>query len=245
MYLDAMDLNDIETTKVKIFISYSSKDKKTVGLLKKNLDGWNFDCFLAHEDIEPLREWIEVIKEHLRNCDVFILFITNNFKESEWTDQETGWAIANNRFIIPLQVDMPPYGFLNHIQGLPIKKSMLESPNYLESEAYISNTCIKINELIEKEPKLKSKNDNFHIYNIIKMLSDSSTFRDANTVAQMLELYNNFTNEHVNLLYRVTKENNQIQGATKASKALKNIFNKNKESLKDEEYHEVMELLSV
>lgn len=234
-----MDSDNGEFKKLKIFFSYSSKDKKFAGLLREYLLKYDFDCFMAHDDIEPLADWIEVIKKNLNSCDIFILIITNNFKESDWTDQETGWAKATDKFIVPLQVDLPPYGFINHIQGLLVKQSMLEN------DTYVMNLSYKIVTLIEKEPIIKSKIDNYFIFKIIKMLSNSSSFDDANATSQLLEKYPNFTTDHVRLLYQATKNNNQIQGAFKTQKILKEIFKKYKENLKEEEYTEIIELLSV
>jgi hypothetical protein len=241
----AMDLNDIESKKPRIFLSYSSEDKEIAGIFKTKLEGFDFVCFLAHDDIEPLDDWLEVIKDNLKMCEIFILLITKNFKKSDWTDQETGWALATDKFIIPLQVDLPPYGFINPKQGLLVKRAMLENQNYNEKDTYILNISHKIFKLIsEKNPTLKSKIDNYDLLKIIKLLSISTNFDNANSSALLLEKYHDFTADQVQLLFQVTKENSQIQGAFGAQRIIKNIFRNHKESLKKEEYDEAIKLLS-
>ena len=69
-------------------------------------------AFLAHDDIEPTQEWEGVIIDNLKDCDVFIPLLSENFKESTWTDQETGIAVSEEKLIIPLKIDIDPYGFI-------------------------------------------------------------------------------------------------------------------------------------
>ncbi len=106
---------------LRIFFSYSIDDKKIVGMLKKQLEFMGFEVFLAHDDIEPSAEWQDEIIKNLKSCDVFIPLLTKSFRESKFTDQETGIAVATDKFIISLQVDFPPYGFIGKKQGLKIK----------------------------------------------------------------------------------------------------------------------------
>jgi hypothetical protein len=46
------------------------------------------------------------------------------------------------------------------------------------------------------------------------------------------------------VLYKITKENSQIQRAFEAQRIIKNIFMRYKESLKKEEYDEAIKLLN-
>ncbi|MFH0815264.1 MAG: toll/interleukin-1 receptor domain-containing protein [Methanobacteriota archaeon] len=83
--------------KILIFYSYSHLDKYDVGKLKSILEMHGFAGFLAHEDIQPSRVWEQEICEAIQYSDIFIPFLTNNFKTSTWTDQECGMAMAQNK----------------------------------------------------------------------------------------------------------------------------------------------------
>lgn len=86
-----------------------------------------FDIFIAHDDIKPSLVWQQEILKNLKQCDIFIPFLTKNFKESNWTDQETGIAFLMGKHIIPLKVDYIPYGFINKYQGLKFDSNNIET----------------------------------------------------------------------------------------------------------------------
>lgn len=110
--------------RIKIFISYSSKDKNISGYIKAYFDYYyGFEVFIAHSDLEGGCQWEESIKNNLKNCDFFIPLISKHFKLSEFTDQETGMAIAFDKKIILIKLGkISPYGFIAKYQGLPCKK---------------------------------------------------------------------------------------------------------------------------
>ncbi len=105
---------------LRIFFSYAHEDRKIVGDLKKSLELIGFEVFLAHEDIEAGIEWQDEIRKNLERTDVLMPLFSEKFKQSNWTDQEVGIALGHNKFIIPLQLDKAPYGFIGKIQALKI-----------------------------------------------------------------------------------------------------------------------------
>ena len=117
------NFHDLECN-LKVFISYSSKDKHIAAIIKEGLSNLGQSSFLAHEDIAPSKEWQNEIINELKTCNVFVPLITENFKESDWTSQEIGAAFINDMEIIPISVDLPnqssilPYGFISKYQAL-------------------------------------------------------------------------------------------------------------------------------
>ena len=130
--------------KLRIFLSYSHKDKHVAGKVKIELEQCGFDVFLAHDDIEVSEEWEERILEELKSCHVFIPILSGNFEASDWTDQETGHAFANQKVIVPLNLTCNPYGFIRKYQA----KSL--------NEKVVSDSCRAINEALGKRPELAS-----------------------------------------------------------------------------------------
>jgi hypothetical protein len=101
-----------------VFLSYNSIDRVLAGELKSRLEERGMNVFLAHEDIEPAQEWIPVIEKNLKQCGVFVALITDDFRNSKWTDQESGCAIAFEHLIIPVFTGNSPHGFLGKFQGI-------------------------------------------------------------------------------------------------------------------------------
>ncbi|VVB91143.1 TIR domain protein [uncultured archaeon] len=211
---------------LKVFFSYSTNDKAIVGTLKNLLESMGFEVFLAHEDLEPCVEWREEIKENLHNCDIFIPLLTDNFKDSEWTDQETGMAVSADKFIIPIQVDFPPYGFIGKIQSL-------------RKNEYPIETAKEIVKVIRKRSKFGKDMNNL----IIHAFMNSKSFDQANDRARLLEDIPDLTPEQIYQLVNSTKKNYIIQKAYVAKRVLRPLFAKYKSIIKDEEHKELVELL--
>lgn len=121
------DKYDFSTTEKKeinktAFISYSNKNKQYCRVVKDALRQIGLDGFLVHEDINISREWADEIFNQLKQTDIFIALLSEDFKESEYCSQEVGMALQRDCMIIPLSIDgTEPYGFLNKIQSKPIR----------------------------------------------------------------------------------------------------------------------------
>jgi len=101
----------------KLFISHLSSFKQTVTILKIDLEKYGISAFVAHEDIEPTKEWQEEIEKGLFSMDALCAVLTPGFKESNWTDQEIGIAIGRGILVVPIRRELDPYGFIGKYQG--------------------------------------------------------------------------------------------------------------------------------
>lgn len=106
-----------KTGHFKLFISHLSSFKKTIGFLKKELEKYGISAFVAHEDIEPTKEWQEEIEKGLFSMDALCAILMPGFKDSNWTDQEVGIAIGRGVLVIPVRKELDPYGFIGKYQG--------------------------------------------------------------------------------------------------------------------------------
>ena len=102
----------------RLFLSHISKYKAEAAKLKDDLRLFGVSCFVAHKDIEPLKEWQDEIELALASMDALAALLTPGFHESRWTDQEVGFAYARQVQIIPLRLGLDPYGFLGKFQAL-------------------------------------------------------------------------------------------------------------------------------
>ncbi len=101
----------------KLFISHLATFKKTISILKNELEKYGISAFIAHEDIEPTKEWQDEIEKGLFSMDALCAVLMPGFKESNWTDQEVGVAIGRGVLIIPIRKELNPYGFIGKYQG--------------------------------------------------------------------------------------------------------------------------------
>ncbi|KAB2946093.1 MAG: TIR domain protein [Candidatus Methanoperedens nitroreducens] len=204
----------------RIFFSYSTDDKTIVGKLKEQLEFMGFEVFLAHDDIEPNIEWQYDIIKNIKGCDTFIPLLTKSFRESAWTDQEIGMAVATDKFIVALQVDFPPYGFLGKNQGLRIKLSDIIKDNPENVKRAFKYYAEKIAKVIIN--KFGENMKSFVINNFIR----SKDFYQANARAKLLEFFPDYTAEQANQVLIATIDNTKIYYGYTAKIELTKFFKK-------------------
>ncbi|RZK11043.1 MAG: toll/interleukin-1 receptor domain-containing protein [Flavobacterium sp.] len=101
----------------KLFLSHLAAFKKTTASLKNALEAYGISSFVAHEDIEPTKEWQVEIENGLFTMDALCAVLIPGFNLSRWTDQEIGVAVGRNVLVIPVRKGMDPYGFIGKFQG--------------------------------------------------------------------------------------------------------------------------------
>lgn len=102
----------------RLFICHLASFQKTISSLKIELEKYGISSFVAHEDIEPTKEWQDEIEKGLFSMDVLCAVLMPGFSESKWTDQEIGVAFGRGILIIPIRRELDPYGFIGKFQGL-------------------------------------------------------------------------------------------------------------------------------
>ncbi len=106
---------------LRLFLSHLSTNRQKAADLKASLEAWGVSAFIAHQDIEPTREWQSEIESALVTMDVLVALIEPGFRESAWTDQEVGYALGRSIDVVPLLVGVDPHGFIGKIQGIHVK----------------------------------------------------------------------------------------------------------------------------
>lgn len=159
--------------KIKIFISYSDKDKDLVSKLKQRLlDFPLIDIFVAPEDIPPGVKGDDYIREVVKNSDYFIAYITDNYHKSNWTEQEVGLAWAFNIPIIPfIDKNVEVHGYSKNFQI----KDIPDFYNYIISKILLKlfGKFVKHDDLID--------------YLIEKELPSSTSYARSNAIGSLIE----------------------------------------------------------
>ena len=228
-YLDFRLLPDEEVeTKIKVpkttiktlrvFLSYSSKDKKIVGVIKKYLEKYGLEVFIAHDDIKPSSEWQEVILQNLDSTDIFIPIITENFQSSPWAGQESGIAFSKEKFIIPVSINgFHPLGFLNKYQSLNFKLDDFEES---------CNSIIKV-------IKGNTRYNLALLEPLIRSLPTVGTFDQAGRKFYLLSEFQ-FLPDQINELVKYSIKNNQIYSSWSARPYLNGLLERYKEVIDKE-----------
>jgi nucleoside 2-deoxyribosyltransferase len=105
----------------RLFISHTHPNKLSAHNLKTSVGKYGIAAFVAHDDIEPTKEWQLEIERALRTADALAAIITPDFVDSRWCDQEVGFAFGRGKLVIPLCKEAVPHGFLGKYQGFLAK----------------------------------------------------------------------------------------------------------------------------
>ncbi len=179
---------------VKVFISHLASNKIVATQLQNELSSYGISSFVAHEDIEPTLEWQSEIELALRTMDVLVVLLTPGFHNSNWTDQEIGFALGRSVHVVAVRMGMDPYGFIGKTQGLngnnkEIPELALEIVNVLIVKGF--------NTLDPAKPDV----DKF---------VNSGSFASAKKHLLSLESYDSLSLNSITQIEKALKENNQV-----------------------------------
>jgi len=173
----------------------------------------HISAFVAHNNIEPTAQWQDVIEYALRTCHATVALLTSDFPASKWTDQEIGATHIRNVLIIPIKIDIDPYGFIGKYQALPGKDRTLD---YLTSRIFM---------LLIKHDKTKM----YMAQSIVAMLEESDTYQSAKDAMTFLEQIDYLDKQLIKRLQTAAKTNSQIYDAFGVPERLKSYIKKAKE----------------
>ena len=200
-YQTAVEIPDSkfwQTNHFKLFLSHLSTFKVKTAQLQKTLKEYGISSFVAHEDIEPTKEWQDEIEKALFSMDALAVILTPKFNESKWTDQEVGVAVGRGVLIIPIRKGLDPYGFIGKYQGMQGEGKTIRQ---------VAGSVFRI---LSNHPKTKGK--------IAGALVDQITLaNDAEDAAGKLTLLKNFEvlpQKHLEKIRENCKGNKIIIGST-------------------------------
>lgn len=101
----------------RLFISHLAAHRVFAAELQEALLSYGISCFVAHNDIEPTLEWQTQIETALATCDALVALLHENFHDSNWTDQEIGFAMGRGVPAFAVRFDQDPYGFIGRFQA--------------------------------------------------------------------------------------------------------------------------------
>lgn len=171
----------------RLFLSHKSKDKKNVGMLKDELRKYGVFSFVAHANIEPMQTWQNEIERALESMGGLVALMTKDFHDSDWTDQEIGFALGRGVPIIAVNLGRNPYGFIGSVQALKTKWD---------------NAAEEIVKLLIRKRQM------FDAY--VQAVRDCPNFETANKLAKILPARKRLDEEQVQALVDAYNSSSQV-----------------------------------
>ena len=136
-YINAYSFGDLRTAievldmlyphhEKKIFISYSSKDEDIVRKFRTDillaacsLSAKEIFCTIDHSVIKTGEDFRNEIVRNMKECDIILLMISNNYKQSEVCLNEMGaaWAL-NGKKVMPFVLPEFPFEDMGFLYGI-------------------------------------------------------------------------------------------------------------------------------
>lgn len=180
---------------LRLFLSHVSAHKSAVSKLKEQLLVYGVSSFVAHEDIEPTKEWIDEIELALGSTETLVALITPDFHESKWTDQEVGIALGRSIFVVPVRLNCDPYGFMGKSQALS------------GSFENMSQLVLDLVDIFIKHPiTSKSMHEALTV-----ALEKSQSFQNSKDVSHVIVKTKDFTQEQLERIRAACKNNVQVE----------------------------------
>ncbi len=174
----------------RVFFSHKAEVKKESANLKEQLTPFGISCFVAHTDIYPTKEWQSEIENALASMDAFVALLTTDFHESDWTDQEVGFALGRGVPLIAVKLGRDPYGFIGKFQALPC--DWADAP-------------LALVKLLIRQPRMLDA--------YINAVTKCNSFEQGNTISQVLSFIKTLSEEQTEKLLSAFNSNPQLQGS--------------------------------
>ncbi len=178
----------------RLFLTHLASFKVQTSNLQKTLKRYGISAFVAHEDIEPTKEWLNEIEKALFSMDALAAILMPGFHESNWTDHEVGVAVGRDVLVIPIRRGLDPYGFIGKFQGLQAK------------DRTVGQVAAEIFEIILSSPKTKGR----MLDCLVDQFLLSNTVDDANQLLELLGMVGSLPEKHGDKILESFTSNNII-----------------------------------
>ena len=186
---------------IRAFISHTHPNKIIAAELQRQLRSFGIASFVAHNDIEPMREWQIEIGKALRSMDFLIALLSQDFRQSEWTDQEVGAAVGRGLPVFPVRIDIDPYGFMAKYQAIPYLSNSLAPATTVSWHIFRASL---------RDPSV----DTASIWDLyVAAVHNSGRYARTDELARSFPGIESLDVKHAHSLLQAYNSNNQVSGA--------------------------------
>jgi len=194
----------------RLFISHLAANKKTAASIQSALRYFGISSFVAHNDIMPTTEWEDQIELALSTCDALIALLYDKFHESNWTDQEIGFAMGRGVPACSVLFGQRPYGFIGRFQAF---NGNSKSVDVLAKEIF---------DAFRKNKQTQSRMSGI----LIRQFEESNTFAQAKDRIGYLEELDVWETSFSNRVLAANDNNTQVSGSWGVSDRVKQLATK-------------------
>jgi len=194
----------------KLFLSHISSVRAKAAQLQKSLRGYGISGFVAHEDIEPTKEWQKEIENALMSMDALVAVLSPGFKESNWTDQEVGVAVGRGVLVVPIRKGLDPYGFIAKYQG------------YLGDGKTVGDVAEAVFKILAKNAKTKGKMGDV----LVGLVLSAKTDEEVQRWLELLKSIPGLPKRHVERLQANAGENEVLLESDSCLSSLNKLLEK-------------------
>ena len=195
---------------IRVFLSHKAEDKEMASGVKDRLSAYSIASFVAHEDIEPMQEWVGEIELALSSMDALVALLTDKFSESNWTDQEVGIAIGRGVPVIPVRLGKDPYGFIGKYQAISgFNSSAVKIADDI-LKIILKSDKISVEKIASTREAIASARD-AAVDNYIARVAQSGSFAQSNTLARYLRDLKTLSASQEEALVRAFNENYEVR----------------------------------
>jgi hypothetical protein len=198
-----------------VFITHLADHRAQAEGLKAALADWGIAGFVAHADIHPGKQWVRVIVAALNSCDALVALLHEGIKNSDWCDQEMGVCLGRGVPVVPIQVDVVPYGLAGLVQAIPWRNKALHPAKDCAYD--IVSTLLN-----DKRSSLKV------LEALILGLENAPSYEAANQIADFLVAHTDgsVTQAHIDRLKVARSTNPQVSRAFYVPRAIRSLERK-------------------
>lgn len=182
---------------LKLFVSHLAAHRVEAAAIQSAFLRYGVSCFVAHNDIEPTAEWLAQIETALSTCDSLLAMFHPKFHESQWTDQEVGFAMGRGVPIFAIHYGQAPYGFAGRFQAFV---GSGKTPETLAEEVF--RTLIKHKQTQRRMAEVA-----------ISMFEQSNSFAQAKSRMTYVESLVSWEPSFSTRILQASKSNGQIHSA--------------------------------
>ena len=173
--------------KLRVFLSHKAEHKVETAKIQEELVEYGISSFVAHNDIEPTREWQAEIENALHTMDVLVALLTESFQQSNWTDQEIGFALGRKKQDIAVRMGTDPYGFIGRYQAV--------SATWDNATEEIVKYLMKYEQMVDL---------------FIELMNKCHSFAQANKLGELLPFIETMGNTQESSMIQAFHNNDQV-----------------------------------
>ena len=194
----------------RVFITHLSAEKGFAAQIQEAFLGYGISAFVAHNDIEPTLEWQSQIETALATADSLVALLHPHFHQSNWTDQEIGFAMGRGLPVFAVRFGQDPYGFIGRFQAFTGSGKPPESIARELFDAYRKN----------KQTQRRMAGV------LVSLFEDSGSFAAAKARISYLEQLEVWDSSFVTRLEAALELNSQISGSWGVKERIENLVKK-------------------